>query len=182
MPERWYAIQVVGGREVSTCRMIQKCLDIEQKQTGGRSASEVFVPHYMKAVRKQGVVETTTELLLPGYVIAVSRDAEALSLRMRRIPALTRVLGNGTEFIPLSRQEADWINRYAEGPDRTVELSEGLIHPGDVIEVVKGPLKGQEAKITHVAQRKCEAYLEMEFAGRTVEVKVGLSLVRAKRD
>lgn len=48
---------------------------------------------------------------------------------------------------------------------------------GDEVKVVKGPLRGQEAKIVKVDRHKRLAWLEMHMFGRTKVVKVGLEIV-----
>ena len=44
--------------------------------------------------------------------------------------------------------------------------------------MTKGPLQGREKMISRIDRHKRTAYLEIEMFGRTVEMKVGLEIIR----
>ena len=78
--------------------------------------------------------------------------------------------------MPLSAEEVAWLQALTNVETHTVEFSRGVIE-GDEVKVVKGPLRGQEAKIRKIDRHKRLAFLEMHIFGRTKVVKVGLEIV-----
>lgn len=58
-----------------------------------------------------------------------------------------------------------------------VEISSGVIE-NDRVQILAGPLMGMEGNIRRIDRHKRTAYLEIEMFGRTVEMKVGLEIIR----
>ena len=58
-----------------------------------------------------------------------------------------------------------------------VEMSSGIIE-NDRVQILSGPLMGMEGNIRRIDRHKRIAYLEIEMFGRTVEMKVGLEIIR----
>lgn len=53
-----------------------------------------------------------------------------------------------------------------------------LIAENDRVQILAGPLMGMEGNIRRIDRHKRTAYLEIEMFGRTVEMKVGLEIIR----
>ena len=151
----WYVIQVMAGREEAVARKIKRAAaDFAEER--GMAAADV------------------------GYLVAVTSSAAVLDTALKRVPELTRILGNDNAFIPLKDDEAGWIDAFTRKGYRVVEMSEGFKEGGKVT-VTSGPLVGYEGAITKIDRRKHEAYLQLEIMGRKKEVKVGFNLVRKAR-
>ena len=58
-----------------------------------------------------------------------------------------------------------------------VEISFGIIE-NDRVQILAVPLMGMEGNIRRIDRHKRTAYLEIEMFGRTVEMKVGLEIIR----
>ena len=60
-----------------------------------------------------------------------------------------------------------------------MEMSEGVIE-GDCVMVIRGPLKGHEARITRIDRHKRLAWVDMDMLGRHKAIRVGLEIVSKK--
>lgn len=165
----WYVIQVQAGKEARLADLLMRVC------TKGE-LTECFSPKYQTQKKVKGEWVYVEQLLLPGYLIAVTDDVEALQARLRSIPELTRLLTVGETVVPLHQEERAWIGAFTKEGSRCVPMSMGFIE-GEKIVVTQGPLKGHEAQIKEVNRRKSLAFLELEICGRKVTTKVGLGIV-----
>lgn len=173
----WYAVQVFTGQEDRAVGLIGQTLAASGEEG---LVDEVFAPKRKTLAKRQGELVEGEAPLFPGYVVAVTGEVDRLAALLRKVPAFTRLLGTDGMFTPLAEGEVAWICAFTQREHRTVEMSEGFVEGGRAV-VASGPLVGREALIKKVNRRKREATLELSIMGRTVEVKVGLSLVRRKR-
>ena len=85
-------------------------------------------------------------------------------------------IGIGDQIVPLVQEEVELLMRI--GTDKQlVEMSSGIIE-NDRVRILSGPLMGMEGNIRRIDRHKRIAYLEIEMFGRTVEMKVGLEIIR----
>lgn len=168
----WYVIQTVGGQEAKVLGLMEKLVDDSLVQ-------EAFIPTYEVMKRIKGQWHKRNEVLLPGYVFAVTKNPSQLKAQLRRVPRFTRLLGNDDMFTPLNDQEVAFLNAFTQPGKRTVELSTGVIEGDDVI-ILNGPLMGHDGLIKKIDRHKRLAYLELEMLGRKTTVKFGLEIL-AKR-
>ena len=117
-----------------------------------------------------------TSLLFPGYLFIISSHPEELYKALKRIPQLTRILGNGEKWTPMTEEDIE-IVELLSGEERLMKFSEGWIQ-GDKVMVTKGPLKGMEGNISRIDRHKRVAWLNVELFGRTVELQAGLEIIR----
>ena len=74
------------------------------------------------------------------------------------------------------QEEVELLMRI--GTDKQlVEMSSGIIE-NDRVRILSGPLMGMEGNIRRIDRHKRIAYLEIEMFGRTVEMKVGLEIIK----
>lgn len=168
----WYVVQTVGGQEKHVLDLMSKLVDEELIQ-------ESFIPQYEVKKRIQGAWKVRTEVLLPGYIFAITDQPGKLREALRSVPKFTRLLGNNDVFTPLDEQEVAFINAFTEPDHRVVEFSSGVME-GDEIVILNGPLMNQTGLIKKVDRHKRLAYLEVQILGRTKTVKVGLEIVRKR--
>ena len=89
---------------------------------------------------------------------------------------MTKLIGIGDQILPLVQEEVELLMRI--GTDKQlVEMSSGIIE-NDRVRILSGPLMGMEGNIRRIDRHKRIAYLEIEMFGRTVEMKVGLEIIR----
>ena len=197
----WYVIQITTGRENSVLRLIDRAVAEYAREHGVEPTDvlqECFSPRYRTARRQNATSASTsragapapasaasaparyiptTELLLPGYLIAVTKNPAQLQMVLKRVPALSKLLKSENAFTPLTRQEVSWLCAFTQKGNRVVDMSEGFTQGGRVV-VTSGPLMGYEGQIAHINRRKRTASVKMSMCGRTVEVKLGFHLVK----
>lgn len=125
----------------------------------------------------RGVWEQAESLLLPGYIIAVTREPVALYERLREVREFTKLLRMGGSFCPLAEEDRAWMAMFTNEGDRVIPMSMGVME-GDRVVVFRGPLKGREACIVSVNRRKSLAFIELDMCGRRVTTRIGLGIVR----
>ncbi|WP_172135663.1 transcription termination/antitermination NusG family protein [Adlercreutzia sp. ZJ473] len=207
MPEirsKWYVIQVRTGHEERARDLISQAVAHAVEDgfssvadaavavadvvgsTGAAGAvdaasvlRECFVPKARVAQKVDGKWVPCEKVLLPGYLIAVTAHADQLEPVLRRVPDLTRILGNDNAFTPLDASEVAWLEASTSRSDRVVEMSEGCLEGGK-LRITSGPLLGKEAWVRKVNHRKKVAYLEMQMFGRTIKAQMGLKVTRKK--
>lgn len=175
----WYVIQVQTGREQQMCDLIERICneaDLSSDIDGRQLLRECFTPRFATRKKVQGVWVDAVQLLLPGYLIAVTDNPGELAQLLRKVPDFTRLLSVSETFVPLHEEERAWIEQFTKAGDRTVPMSMA-VKDGDTIVVTEGPLKGREALITRVNRRKCLAFLEMHVGGMRITTRVGLGVV-----
>ena len=112
----------------------------------------------------------------PGYVFLIAQNLECLVNGLKKVIGLTKLIGIGDQIVPLVQEEVELLMRI--GTDKQlVEMSSGIIE-NDRVQILSGPLMGMEGNIRRIDRHKRIAYLEIEMFGRTVEMKVGLEIIR----
>ena len=172
----WYVVQVVGGRERRVLQLVERLVD-------GDVLQECFIPQYEIMKKVKGEWRLRTEILLPGYLFIITNKVDQAANELRRVPAFTKLLGNDSAFIPLNAEEIAFIDSFTTQNHRVVEMSEGVIE-GDEICITKGPLVHQREEGgggKKIDRHKRLAYVETTMFGRTLNLKVGLELVRKRK-
>lgn len=164
----WYAIQVPTGQEEKICRAIRRVAAIVSFKSASHRASRR---------RRRSEASAVTSLLLPGYVIVVTSDVQALHNRLKDVNSFTKLLTFDGKFLPLNGSERAWIGAFTSSDDRTVPMSRAFMD-GDRIVVFSGPLKGREAQIVSVNRRKSIACIELDMFGRRVKTRIGLGVMQ----
>lgn len=164
----WYVIQVVAGKEEFVLKMIKK-YGVQ------RYLKECFSPKYERRRKYLGQWHQEQAILFPGYIFVISDQVEELYLVLKKIPELTKILGVGEKWTPMTKEDIE-IVELLSGKERLVKFSEGYIVGSKVI-VVKGPLQGMEGTIRKVDRHKRQAYLEIPMFGRVLNAQVGLEII-----
>lgn len=159
---------MVGGRERAALRHILRLAE-------GDVLEEAFIPQRETMRRRNGVWESTMEIMFPGYVFVATDHPELLLDQLRRMPMFARLLGDGQRFLPLSPEEVNFIKAFC-GEKHVAEMSVGVIE-GDKVHVLLGPLRNCEGIIRKINRHKRAAYVEMQMLGRSILVKLGLEIV-----
>ena len=170
----WYVVWTKTGQEEKVMELCRK----EIAETG--AFEECFLPKYEKAWKENGKWGIKKDILFPGYLFFVTNEVDRLFAELRKIPELTKILGDGEGPVPLYEHEIEFLEKYTNR-EHTLEMSTGDLIGGQLI-VTDGPLKDFQGKVVHIDRRKREATLELEFFGRTTRIKVGLEVVRKVSD
>ena len=121
------------------------------------------------------------EKLIPGYVFLTAPSALELYEGLRLVPALTKLLGknDGSLFVPLPPEEAQWLEKVTAGGDEA-KLSLVSVSEGDA--VVDGPLKDLEGCVKKIHLHRRVAEGEGDFMGRKTVIHLGIELVGKVED
>ncbi len=166
---RWYVIQVQTGRE-------EQIMEEAGKYQVQEYFDEIFAPRMERKKKYLGKWHLETGLLFPGYLFVISSRPKELYQALKRVPQLTKLLGTGEKWTPMTEEDIAAVEALS-GKERLMKFSEGYIQ-GDSVTVISGPLKGLEGKISRIDRHKRLAWLTVELFGRTVELQVGLEIVR----
>ena len=165
----WYVIQVQTGRE-------EQIMEEARSYQVQEYFDEIFAPHYERKKKYLGQWHMETALLFPGYLFVISSHPEELYKALKRIPQLTRLLGTGEKWTPMTDEDIE-IVELLSGEEHLMKFSEGYIQ-GDRVTVTRGPLKGLEGNISRIDRHRRLAWLTVELFGRTVELQAGLEIIR----
>lgn len=165
----WYVVQTTSGKEENIK------LQCETYLPDGL-VKKYVIPLYEEQRRFHGEWHVLQKKLFPGYVFFISDDAEELFLQLKKVPAMTKMLGTGDEIVALTPQEIEFILRFC-GEDDIAEISEGIIKD-DQVHILSGPLMGLEGAIRKIDRHKRKAWLELEMFGRQQQIEVGLEIIK----
>ena len=116
--------------------------------------------------------------MFPGYIFAISDQVEELYQALKNIPELTKFIGVGEKWTPMTREDIEIVEVLC-GRERIVRFSEGYII-GTQVTVIRGPLQGMEGSIRRIDRHKRKAYLEIPMFGRVLNAQVGLEIVEKR--
>ena len=165
----WYVIQTSTGKEE---KIRQEC----EARISKEILSHCVLPLYEEKIRYKGQWHIQKKKLFPGYLFLVSDNLDALYEQLKKINAMTKLLGAGGDIIPLTQNEIDFLLRFA-GDEELVKMSQGIII-GDKVTILSGPLKGMESTIQKIDRHKRKAWLSLEMFGRQQLVEVGVEIVK----
>lgn len=171
----WYVMQVIPGQENRMIFLIERMISKGVLEN-------CFVP--VRRLRKKfhGTWHEVTEKLFPGYVFMISERPQLLYEELKKIPALTRLLGRcGDYFTPLSDQDVRMMENLQNGMGGSRNLEVGIsriaVEEGDRIRILSGPLMKLEGQIRKVNLHKRVAMVEVEFMGNKSLVHLGVEMI-----
>lgn len=165
----WYVIQVTTGKE-------EQILDMIKKYGAQEYLKECFIPKYERRRKYLGQWHQEEAVLFPGYIFIISDEVEDLYLALKQVPQLTKLLGVGEKWTPMTKEDIAIIEALS-GEERVVRYSEGYI-VGSKVTITNGPLVGMEALIRRIDRHKRIAWMEIEIFGRKTEIQAGLEIIR----
>lgn len=172
----YYVIQVATGTEDRVEEQIRILIE-------NKLCDSCF--HPMRRVKKkfQGEWKELHEKLLPGYVFITSSCIQQFYKELRRIPALTKLLGKEEEqFTPLSKDEVEWLKKIMESSNQNMEvqLSKVFVSEDNEITILSGPLKNMEGYIISYDLHRRIAKVEVDFMNRKIVIHLGIEMVGKK--
>lgn len=164
----WYVMQVHTGTEEEICRQCRR--KVMEK------GEEVFIMLAERMTKIRGQWTMITSRLFPGYVFVETEKIENFFIRLERIDAMTKILRTGEDMTPIHQEEESYF-RLLGGDEHIVKYSEGYLE-GEVLIVTSGAMKDYRGTVKRVLRHKRLVVLEVPLMGRTVEVTVGLGIVK----
>ena len=101
---------------------------------------------------------------------------EKLYYELKGVPELTKILGDGSSFIPLEEEEISLMLQMG-GKEHVAAMSSGYIE-GDQVIITSGPLQTLKGTIRKIDRHKRLAVVQMKMMGRLQDVTMGLEIVR----
>lgn len=124
-----------------------------------RAAADSMIPRINP--EKHGIVSLFCPTKLKGFVLVEAYDINILKRVVRGVPKVRRVL-EGEKNISM-----DEIEKFLT-PKPVLEG----IRPGNIVELISGPFKGEKAKVQHVDNEKEEITVELFEAMVPIPVTV----------
>ncbi len=166
--DMWYALQVRTGKEeeiACACRRV----------AAGDILEECFIPKAERMKRYEGQWHKEQIPMFPGYLFLVTEKIDQVHKKLKVIPDMTKILGDGNEFIPIHKEEEAFL-RSIGNQDHLVEMSFGYLENGEVI-IRSGPMKGLCGKVKKIDRHKRSAVVEVQMFGRMMDVKMGVEVL-----
>ena len=169
MFDNWYVVQVRTGKEEE---IVKKC----QFYIDHGILLDCFIPITKKKKKYQGSWHIVDDILFKGYIFMITDKVEQLYTELKKIPDLTKLLGNdGEDIYPIYPQEAMFLTKFSNR-NHVVDMSCGVIE-NDKIIITDGPLMNLEGYITKIDRHKRIAYVDVELLGKITRVQVGLEII-----
>lgn len=169
MYSNWYAVQVRRGKED---KFVEWC----EKKINYQAYKDIFIPRVMMAKKYQGKWHNEKRVLFPGYVFVITDHVDDLFQELKKIPDLTKMLGEYKgEIFPIYSEEVQYLLKYDQ-EGHVVNMSTGYIE-GDNIVITDGPLVGYEGLIKKIDRHKRIAFIEVNVFNQISMIKVGLEII-----
>jgi transcriptional antiterminator NusG len=168
--KHWYAVFVITGQEELVCSRIEQGIASRENLS-----AKLFVPKRIICERKDGVDSEVCRVMFPGYVL-VGTD---------QIDAVSKIIANATGALSILRGEDCYLEIRLEEISRLVYMAddEGVIGESSVclneenrIQVLTGPLKGEEGRIVKFDRRRNRVAVEFLFGTKKHEIWFGVRL------
>lgn len=164
----WYVLQVMSGREGDLRELITCCLSRELLR-------DCFYPTYETFYKKEGDRRIILRKLFPGYLFLVTEDILTVEQELRAIPDMTKILKIGSEAIPLTQAEQEFLERRLNG-EHVLPMSRGY-KSGDEIYITEGPFAGYQGQLKSVDRHNRYGVISLKLFGRDVDMRFGLEVV-----
>ena len=164
----WYVMQVQPRHEYEIARWCSEFV--------AKPEEEIFVIQGTRFFQHSGVWERRLSIAFHGYVFADTEEIADFKQRLKKIPAMTKLLGTGSEVVPVNEEEKELLLRLG-GEDHVIELSKGY-RKNDRLVVTEGPMMGLEGLVKWTDRHKRIACLEIMIMGQPTEVRLGVEILR----
>lgn len=171
--KRWYAIHTYSGYEENVVHNLKQrveSMDMEDK------IFDIMIPKEKKIKIKNGKRQVVEEKIFPGYVMVNMIVTDDSWYVVRNTPNVTGFIGTGTIPTPISEQEIQALQKRmgVEEPKYKIDVT-----PGEPIQIIDGPFKGMEGKVTDVDGDKGKVKVLVSMFGR--ETPVNLDFLQIKK-
>lgn len=171
--KRWYVLHTYSGYEENVKRNLEQRIetfDMEDK------ICNVLVPKERKIKIKNGKRVTVEEKIFPGYVIVEMIVTDDSWYVVRNTPNVTGFVGSGTTPVPIDPKEMESLQKRMGVEDPTHKIDVAV---DDQIQIVDGPFKGFEGKVSAVDDTRGKIKVLVSMFGR--ETPVELDALQVKK-
>lgn len=115
---------------------------------------DAFVMRRERVKKYHGEWLTTTTLMYPEYFIVVTRDANAFDKELSKLSFPAHIAkGDNRFYAPMAEEAQAWYERVMDGA-HVIRTSTAVVIDGE-LQIQKGPMVGQEARVIKYDRRKC---------------------------
>lgn len=178
----YYVIQTAPNKESEVELYIERILD-------GELYTKYFHPIRVIPKKIRGEWVNRYEKLFPGYVFLITDRIEEIYLALKKIPAMTKLLGKENDrYYPLTPEEEEWLNRLLdisekasfERFDAEVAISNVEFDENDNVVIKDGPLKNMEGYIKKINLHKKIAEVEVDFMNNKTVIYLGIEFLKKR--
>ena len=168
---RWYALQVVSGREKKARELLEQMIEREglRKEFG-----LILVPSEEVVEMRKSRKQRVERLLFPGYILVQMVYNQENHLRVKGI---TPVLGFVSD-VPLTEEE---IGRIVDTTDRSESDAPKMATPfqvGEEVRIISGPFADYNCIIEDLNMAKERARVSVSiFQARSIPVELDFSQI-----
>lgn len=167
----WYVVQISTGKEervrLLTEAMLPKDIFVECN-----------IPRYIMKKKYGGAWHMEEHVMFPGYLFIVTENPKEVFLKLKEVPALTKLMRTDDYIIPVSTNEQFFLERLC-GKERVADMSYGFIE-NDAISITSGPLVGMEGVVKKIDRHKRLAWIEQVMFGEKRLIRVGLEILEKR--
>lgn len=166
MDAKWYALYTMSGQEEKVKAVLEKQL------------SEFHYVIYRRALRerKGGQWYDVERKLFPGYLLVRGSMTDDKRSELMQVEASFRILENDGECLCLSESEVKILGLLDVDGDGRIGRSKVYVI-GDRIQVIDGPLQGQESRVLSVDKRKGRVKVRLDFCGSERVIELGIDVI-----
>ncbi|MBU0661209.1 transcription termination/antitermination protein NusG [Patescibacteria group bacterium] len=170
---RWYVLHTYSGYEENVKRNLSQRIDTFDMQN---KIFGVLVPKEKKIKIKNGKRTVIEEKIFPGYVLVEMIVTDDSWYVVRNTPNVTGFVGSGTTPTPIDQKEVDALQKRMgiEDPTHKIDFA-----PEDNVQIIDGPFKGFEGKISEVDDTRGKIKVLVSMFGR--ETPIELDALQVKK-
>ncbi len=178
MNSQMVVVQTFTGKEDLLDTYLEKIEDVQCL------VLDTFFPKRQVRKRFRGEWNTVTEKLFPGYLFVETEDPTRLFFEMKRIPVLSKILGDPeASFATLNPEEEGFIRRIGRrrgdhciGVSTVQIASDAPYKKGDKVNILSGDLLDFQGEVVGYDFHKRKAMVQTGMFGGTV-IHVGIELL-----
>lgn len=164
----FFALQVRVGKEHIIKEQINNKIQNE-------NSLEIYIIKRKIIQYKNKLKKIIPQILFPGYIIIETILTSSLVDEIRNINHVYKFLGSGDYINPIPKHVMiPLINLMND--KHVIDISNAL-KEGDKVNIISGPLKGNESIIKQLIPRKHRAVVSLEFDGVIQEVNLGINIL-----
>ena len=165
----WYVIQTRTGEEEKLLMMIRQIVPRECYE-------ECFYIQREQFRRMGGKYNLDLAPLFPSYVFVDTEEPERMFLELKRVPGLTKLLGDHQDsFFCVAKEEEKFL-RSVQDKEHIVRQSLVEVDAQGQIIWAEGPVGMYFDKIVKQRLRKRYVWIEQKFLGKKREIYLGIRL------
>ncbi len=139
-----------------------------------REGIEVYLPLQRTLKLWSDRKKWVEEPLFRSYIFVHISESEYYAVL--NTPGVVRFITFEGKAVPVPEQQIEAIRYYLSSDEKPVAVDPGLV-PGQVVEVMKGPLRGLRGELVEISGRR-KVKVEIEAIGQSIMVTIPLSQLR----